>query len=97
MPGYCAALAFAAELAPAVVAPPNPAAAYRASMPPPVGGMIGVSGGGGDPLCARVVMTEAVESILPIPAPPGFGMLSPPGFAGCALPPADGGGQYCWW
>jgi hypothetical protein len=54
--------------------------------------MIGVSGGGGDPLCALVVEVEAVELSLLIP--PGFGILRagpvPLGEAGF------GGGQYCW-
>lgn len=41
-----------------------PAAAYRASMPEPVrcsGPATGVSGGGGEPLWARVVEMDAVE------------------------------------
>ena len=38
-----------------------PAAAYRASIPPPSGRSIGVSGGGGEPLFARVVEVEAVD------------------------------------
>lgn len=57
--------------------------------------MIGVSGGGGDPLCARVVDVEAVELRRLTPA--GFGMFK----AGCpgaaVVPPPAGAGQYCWW
>lgn len=59
--------------------------------------MMGVSGGGGDPRCARVVEVEAVE--LRRLTPPGFGILSPADSgafcvgAFCAF--AFGGGQYC--
>ena len=72
-----------------------PAAAYRASMPPPIcspGGIIGVSGGGGEPRWAFVVDVEAVE--LNLFTPPGFGTRKPldgptPGAS------SPGGGQYC--
>lgn len=69
-------------------------------MPPPGGGIIGVSGGGGDPLCAFTVDVDAVE--LKRLMPPGFGMLSACGCAGWledapALVFWLGGGQYCWW
>jgi hypothetical protein len=52
--------------------PAIPAAANRASIPPLGGGIIGVSGGGGDPLCARVVDVDAVE--LNLFTPVGFGI-----------------------
>jgi hypothetical protein len=60
--------------------------------------MMGVSGGGGEPRCARTVEVEAVE--LRRFTPPGLGIFSTgsdcleedaPG------PLAFGGGQYCWW
>ena len=53
--------------------------------------MIGVSGGGGEPLWARVVETEAVESNLC--TPDWFGTRRAPAWAPLPL----GGGQYCWW
>lgn len=70
-------------------------------MPPPGGGMMGVSGGGGDPRCAFTVDVEAVE--LKRLMPPGFGMLSACGTGWLELEDAPapvfalGGGQYCWW
>lgn len=83
--------------------PAIPAAAKRASIPPPGGGMIGVSGGGGEPRCARTVEVEAVE--LRRLTPPGLGIFRTPGVSDCWLdeedpapaPFAFGGGQYCWW
>jgi hypothetical protein len=48
-----------------VAVPEIPEAAYRASIPPPgmtPGSTIGVSGGGGEPLLARVVEVEAVDA-----------------------------------
>jgi hypothetical protein len=64
-----------------VPVPEMPAAAYRASMPPPgivPGSTMGVSGGGGDPRLARVVELEAVEEkrlmgAARFAAPPGGG------------------------
>lgn len=47
--------------------PAIPAAAYRASIPPPgssPGPTIGVSGGGGEPLVALVVEIDAVDANL---------------------------------
>ncbi|KAH3915965.1 hypothetical protein HBH56_067110 [Parastagonospora nodorum] len=68
-------------------------------MPPPGGGMMGVSGGGGEPRCARTVEVDAVE--LRRLTPPGFGILSTEGSGGfedgAAGALALGGGQYCWW
>ena len=75
--------------------PAIPAAAYRASMPPPgcsPGATIGVSGGGGEPLCALVVDVDAVELKRFTPAP-GLGAIKPE-FAG-ADEDSPGGGQYC--
>lgn len=57
-----------------VEVPAMPAAAKRASMPPPEGGMMGVSGGGGEPRCALTVEVEAVE--LRRLTPTGVGTLS---------------------
>lgn len=76
--------------------PAIPAAAYRASMPPPgisPGAAIGVSGGGGDPLCALVVDVEADELSR---LTPGLGICKPS--AGVVLLDelSPGGGQYCW-
>lgn len=56
--------------------------------------MMGVSGGGGEPLCAFVVDVDAVElrRLMPL----GLGIFS----AGSGdLGPGGtwGGGQYCWW
>jgi hypothetical protein len=83
-----------------------PAAAKRASIPPPGGGMIGVSGGGGEPRCARTVEVDAVE-LRRLTPPPGVGIISTgsDGLEGTApgrFPfggpfPPFGGGQYCWW
>ena len=73
-----------------------PAAAYRASIPPPgasPGGTIGVSGGGGDPRCAFVVDVEAVEPNLFTPAGSGILRLL---FGSAGLWVDPGGGQYCW-
>lgn len=68
-------------------------------MPPPGGGMIGVSGGGGEPRWALTVEVEAVE--LRRLMPPGFGMLRACGAGWLEEAPAPvfalGGGQYCWW
>jgi hypothetical protein len=86
-----------------------PAAAKRASMPPPEGGIMGVSGGGGEPLCARTVDVDAVELMRLTSM--GVGTLSTGSFwfgpvyttggaagaGGAALGPAAGGGKYCWW
>lgn len=94
---YWAVLCWAAALgADAGAAPgrPKPAAAKRASMSFVGGGMIGVSGGGGDPLVARVVITDAVESMRATPDPVGFNGV-PPGFA--AAEPLVGAGQCCCW
>lgn len=52
--------------------------------------MIGVSGGGGEPLCALVVEVEAVE--LNLLTPLGFGILR----LGPGGEEEPGGGQYCW-
>ena len=114
-PAYCCARWAAAEELPAVAGAaadgrPNPAAAYRASMSSPIGGRIGVSGGGGDPRVARVVMTEAVESkrLSPVPVP-GSSLLPLPVlvFPACCAGPEEldpgafaappGGAKYCWW
>lgn len=61
--------------------------------------MIGVSGGGGEPLCAFTVDVDAVELRRLIP--PGLGMLSACGPGWLEAAPAVvfgfGGGQYCWW
>jgi hypothetical protein len=61
--------------------------------------MIGVSGGGGEPLCAFTVAVDAVE--LRRLMPPGLGMLSACGAGWLEDAPAVvfelGGGQYCWW
>jgi len=54
--------------------------------------MMGVSGGGGEPLCAFVVEVEAVELNRLIP--PGLGIFSAGSEAFGALGLA-GGGQYC--
>ena len=82
---YCASLDCAAALGAwrllRVPVPEMPAAAYRASIPPPgmvPGSTMGVSGGGGDPRLARVVELEAVDEKRPIgaarfAAPPGGG------------------------
>lgn len=73
-----------------------PAAAYRASMPPPAcapGATTGVSGGGGDPRCALVVEVEAVELNLFIKL--GFWTFNPAGGAEMPDDDAPGGGQYC--
>ena len=92
--GYAAALCCAATLCAwrllSVPVPAIPDAAYLASIS--VGtrgfGIIGVSGGGGDPRCALVVEVDAVELIL----------FTDEGSLTLSLPPADspGGGQYCW-
>ena len=73
-----------------------PAAAYRASMPPPAcspGATTGVSGGGGDPRCALVVEVEAVELNLFIEL--GLWTFKPAGVAEMPDDDAPGGGQYC--
>jgi hypothetical protein len=58
--------------------------------------MMGVSGGGGDPRCARVVEVEAVE--LRRLMPPGFGIFSAGSEAcGAACGAVLGGGKNCWW
>ena len=70
-----------------------PEAANLASIPPPAacsGGIIGVSGGGGDPRWALVVDTDEVEPSLL--TPDEFGTLS---WFWASTDP--GGGQYCWW
>ena len=68
-----------------------PDAAYLASMSVGtrgLGGMTGVSGGGGDPRWAFVVALDAVELIL----------FTDEGSRILSRPPDDspGGGQYCW-
>ena len=63
-----------------VAVPEMPAAAYRASMPPPgmtPGSTMGVSGGGGEPRLARVVELDAVEEKRPMG--PGFARPPPGG------------------
>lgn len=55
---------------------------------------MGVSGGGGEPLCALTVDVEAVELRRFTPA--GFGILRAESSCLGALAPA-GGGKYCWW
>lgn len=71
--------------------PAIPAAAKRASIPPLGGGMIGVSGGGGEPRCALVVDVDAVE--LSLFTPPGLGIFKVGPFVEEG---SSGGGQYCW-
>lgn len=69
---------------------------------------MGVSGGGGEPLCALTVDVDAVELMRLTSM--GVGTLSTGSFwlgpvyttgaagaAGAALEPAAGGGKYCWW
>lgn len=73
-----------------------PAAAYLASISVPgrgLGGMIGVSGGGGDPRVALVVDVDAVELILCTGA--GSRIFSLPGAPPVSADGAPGGGQYC--
>jgi hypothetical protein len=86
---------------------PKPAAAYLASMSSPMGGKMGVSGGGGEPLVARVVMTDAVESkrlrpvlaLEPVPVPGSSldELVSAVELLAGALAPPPGGAKYCWW
>jgi hypothetical protein len=63
---------------------------------------MGVSGGGGEPLVARVVMTEAVESKrlkrVPVPVLPGSSLVFPAvELVAGALAAPPGGAKYCWW
>lgn len=55
--------------------------------------MIGLSGGGGEPLCARVVDVEAVELIRFTEL--GFGTRNSLAGIGAAEEVSPGGGQYC--